>query len=100
MDKLNTITRPNGQIHKEWNHLRISNIEYFLDQYGNKSEPYTPPFEILADLESQIKFENEPEETVSVAYKDDGDCLFDLVSITNDPQGRRIVTYQFSTYIS
>jgi len=48
--------RPNGDIHREYNHLRVVNIDYFLEATANTFEPYRSPFQILEDLENQINF--------------------------------------------
>ncbi len=84
---------------KEFNHLRVVNLDRFLSDYACNFDFYTSPFKILSDLEEAIKYENKPESTVTVAYKDDGDVLFDLVGI-EETDGRRIVKYEFATFIS
>lgn len=84
---------------KEFNHLRVSNLQDFLNSYENNIEFYKSPFEILADLESQVKFANNPEKVVLCAYKDEGDIIFDLVGIKDDGK-RRIAEYEYSTSIS
>jgi len=84
---------------KEFNHLRVVNLEEFLSSYPNNLDYYASPFKILADLEETIKYENNPESTVTVAYKDDGDVLFDLVGI-EEKNGLRIVKYEFATFAS
>ncbi|MCX3266571.1 hypothetical protein [Pedobacter agri] len=98
--ELKTIARPNGEVHREYNHLRILNIDYFLESTSNTYEPYLSPFAILADLESQVMFENDPPESLLIGYKEDGDCIFELVSVDLIEHNRRTVTYEFMTTIS
>lgn len=84
---------------KEFNHLRVINLDKFFEDYACNLDYYASPFKILADLEERIKYENNPESTVLVSYKDDGDVIFDLVGI--EEQDRlRIVKYEFATFIS
>lgn len=84
---------------KEFNHLRITNIEDFLSSYGNNLDYYKTPFNILADLENQIKFKNNPKATIFCSYKDDGEVIFSLVNIRE--QGNlRIVEYSFDSFVS
>jgi hypothetical protein len=84
---------------REFNHLRIANLDAFFSAYNNSMEYYASPFQILADLETQIKFENKPEDTVLCAYKPDGDVIFDLVNIREEG-ALRVVEYEFATFIS
>jgi hypothetical protein len=84
---------------REFNHLRIDNIEYFLRDYASNIEYYKSPFEILADLEAQIKFENNPEEGVMCSYKPEGYAMFNLVDIKEEGN-LRIVTYHFTGFVS
>jgi hypothetical protein len=88
-----------GRVSKEFNHLRIRNSDVFFSAYSNNLDCYASPFQILADLETQIKFENNPEKTVLCAYKEDGDVIFDLIDIREE-NGLRIVEYEFATFIS
>lgn len=85
---------------KEFNHLRISNLDNFLERYACKDEIYKSPFEILADLEEKIKFVNDPEEVILCSYKNEGDVIFRLAQIRIDGDNRRIVEYEFDTFIS
>jgi hypothetical protein len=86
-------------IGREFNHLRVANLEDFLACYPNNYDYYESPFKILADLEEQIKFENSPGVTILSAYKPDGDVIFDLVGL-KEHGGLRIVEYEFRTFIS
>jgi hypothetical protein len=61
---------------KEFNHLRIINLNQFLSEYKNNLDYYKSPYAILADLENQIKFENKPEQNILISYKDSGDIFF------------------------
>jgi hypothetical protein len=85
--------------YREFNHLRIENLDYFLSNYKNNLEYYESPFKILADLEDKVKFQNNPEKTILCPYKPDGDAIFQLEKIEIDGN-LRIVTYSFETYIS
>ena len=82
----------------EFNHLRIENLDYFLDNYSNNAR-YKTPFKILAELEEQIKFQNSPESTVLSPYKSDGDCVFDLIGVRIEEE-KRFVVYRYSTTVS
>lgn len=84
---------------KEFNILRVVNIDEFLATNLNNLDFYRSPFQILADLEEAIKFENSPDSTVTVPYKDEGDVIFDLVGI-EEKDNARIVKYEFATFIS
>jgi hypothetical protein len=85
--------------HNEFNHLRISNLDEFLLAYKNNLDFYETPFKIIANLEEEIKFENNPKQTILIAYKDEGDVIFQLDSI--EIQGAlRVVTYSYDTFIS
>ncbi len=84
---------------REFNHLRLVNLDDFLMEYGNNLEYYAPPFKILADLEKEIMFENNPEQTILVPYKPDGDIIFRLVGIEEEG-GLRIVRYEYDSSIS
>ena len=84
---------------KEFNHLRVVNLDNFLSTYEGNLDYYQSPFKILADLEDKIKFENNPDQTVMCSYKAGGEVIFDLVDIKE--QGNlRVVNYKFSTFIS
>lgn len=93
-------TSTNLGAQREFNHLRISNLEEFLKSYTNNIEFYRSPYQILEDLESQIKFVNDPPETLLITYKDEGDIIFDLVGVSLSSRDVRIVEYQYSTSIS
>lgn len=84
---------------REFNHLRIKNLNYFLDTYGNNTAYYESPFSILAALERQIKFEDLPETTICVSYKPDGEVIFRQTGIFYNGSVR-IVEYEFDTTIS
>ncbi len=84
---------------REFNHLRVDNLEEFLLKYQCNTESYRSPFEVLAELERQIKFENNPDETIFCSYKADGDVIFDLVEI-KEQNHLRILVYQFFGFAS
>lgn len=84
---------------KEFNHLRVVNIEEFLSNYTCNRNYYSPPFKILAELEEKIMYSNSPEKTVLCSYKPDGDVIFDLEEIREEGN-LRVVVYRFSTYIT
>lgn len=99
MRKLTISDSANLKGSKEFNHLRVSNLDRFFDFYQNNIDYYASPFSILADLETQVKFENDPEEVILCSYKPDGDIIFRLITIFE--KGRlRIVEYEFDTAIS
>ena len=77
---------------REFNHLRITDIEGFLDDYRAHYDVYQSPFKILQLLEDKIKFENNPPKIILIPYKDDGDIIFHLVGIRIE-NDIRIVEY-------
>lgn len=79
---------------KEFNHLRITDLQEFLSNYTNNLDYYKPPFKILAELEEKILFENNPEEFISIDYKDWGEILFGLNRIY-EHDDLRIVEYSY-----
>lgn len=80
---------------KEYNVLRIKNIERFFEIFTTNREGYVPPYAILADLESQVINENLPQRYISCSYKDFGDALFELVDVRIEGIFR-IVEYEFT----
>jgi len=84
---------------KEFNHMRITNIDHYLDSYKCKFDYYKSPFEILAELEEKIKYENNPEATILCSYKPDGEVVFLLESI-KEQDDLRIVEYRFENFVS
>jgi predicted GNAT superfamily acetyltransferase len=84
---------------KEFNHLRIANLEQFLLNYASNLDYYSPPFKILAELENKIMYANRPEETILCSYKPDGDVIFRLEEVREEGN-LRVVVYTFSTYVS
>jgi hypothetical protein len=84
---------------KEFNHLRISNIEHFLSDYGNNLDYYSSPFKIIYDLEKTILFENEPKECILIPYKPDGDIIFRIKEIKEE-NNLRIVIYEYEGSVS
>ena len=85
----------------EVNHLIIKNLGYYLKYPRNKTDYYRNAFEILAELEAKIKYENEPEDCVLIPYKPDGDMIFRLVNVViGKEDDRRYVVYEFDTTIS
>ena len=84
---------------KEFNHLRISNIQDFLLGYGNNLDYYSSPFKILSDLENEIMFENNPKEYILISYKPDGDVIFRLKEMKEDGN-LRIVVYKYNGIVS
>ena len=84
---------------KEFNHLRISNIQDFFSGYANNLDYYSSPFKILSDLERKIMFEDNPEEWILISYKPDGDIIFRLKEMKEDG-GLRIVVYEYYGSVS
>lgn len=84
---------------KEFNHLRISNLQDFFSEYGNNLDYYSSPFKILSDLENKIMFENNPEECILISYKPDGDIIFRLKEVKEDGN-LRIVVYEYDGSVS
>jgi len=93
MCKLETIRNLKGS--KEFNRLVIKNINEFFNGCGNRYDHYKAPYHILAELEKEIMFENNPDEVILISYKDDGFMVFDLVSIF-EKNNFRVVVYEFN----
>ena len=85
--------------YKEFNHLRISNLQDFFSDYGNNIEYYSSPFKILSDLENKIMFDNNPEECILIPYKPDGDIIFMFKEMKEDGN-LRIVVYEYNGIVS
>lgn len=79
---------------KEFNHLRITNLDEFFESYMNHWDIYLPPWQVLAQLEEEIKYDNELPSTVTIDYKDSGQVLFDYQG-TKEEQRLRIVEYSY-----
>ena len=84
---------------KEFNHLRISNIDVFHEYYQCNLDYYFTPFRILYELEKEIMFENNPPETIFIPYKPHGDIIFGLVEIKEENE-LRIVVYEYQASAS
>ena len=84
---------------REFNHLRVVNIQKFLLDYDNTVEYYKAPFEILKDLEGAIMYENKPPETIWIDYKEDGSIIFELIGVRIEGE-KRVVSYSFEGSIS
>lgn len=80
---------------KEFNLLRITNIDEFLSVYTNNTSYYSSAFKIMADLEEEIKFHDSFDKLVCIGYKLDGDIFFELVDAYTDEYDRRIVKYKY-----
>ena len=84
---------------REFNHLRISNLDVFHEHYQCNLDYYFTPFRILYELEKEIMFENNPQKTILIPYKPHGYIVFGLVEIKEE--GRlRIVVYEYQASAS
>lgn len=92
-------TNQNLKNTREFNHLRVTNLNDFLTTYGNRFDYYESPFQVLADLERKIKFENSPGQTILCSYKPDGDMIFELVDVKEEGSVR-IVEYEYRSSVS
>jgi len=54
------------------------NLDTFLIDYTNNLDYYKPPFGIMAELEKEILFDNNPKKIISIEYKEDGYIQFEL----------------------
>jgi len=84
---------------KEFNHVRIVNIDDFFNAYGNNFDYYRSPFEILADLEKEVKFLNEFESCYLISYKPEGECIFDFIDV-KEIDRIRVVTFKYMGSVS
>lgn len=91
---------------REFNHLRLSNMDSFLREYQNKIEFYASPFQILRELELTVMFKDKPDDFLLIDYKPnggDGDIMFRLDSVVRKESpidDRRIVTYTYEGTVS
>ncbi len=79
--------------------LRITNLDYFFEHHSPGVEYYAAPFKILAELEAQVIFTNNPPNTILVSYKLEGDCIFDFVRRKHE-EGKVYYFYKYSGTIS
>jgi hypothetical protein len=105
MRKLKTSTSKNLGFQREFNHLRVSNLQEFLKEYSNTLEFYASPYYILRELELRVMFKNNPDDFLLIDYKPnggDGDVIFRLDGITIEDVygGRRFVTYTYEGTVS
>ncbi len=79
--------------------LRITNMEYFLESQTPDVEYYHSPFKILAELEANVIFTDNPPDIALASYKPHGDCIFDFVR-REHKEGKVYYFYEYSTTIS
>jgi len=84
---------------KEVNQLRISDLDYYFNEYRCHSDYYESPFSVLNELEKEIKYLNDPPEVTMISYKPGGDIIFRLERIYQIGD-IRIVEYSYDTSIS
>jgi hypothetical protein len=81
---------------KEFNRLKIENLDQYLSLYTNRTVHYVSAFQILANLEAEIKFLKFPETQISIAYKAGSKLSFYLVGV-DDTVRPKIAKYRFDT---
>ncbi len=79
--------------------LRITNLDYFLQEHAPDIEYCYSPFKILAELEAKVIFSNDPPKVELAAYKTHGDCIFDFVR-REHKEGKVYYFYKYSTTVS
>src|SRR4051812_25365870 len=79
------------------NHLRLDNLDEFLNSYDPIAY-YVSPFSVLAQLESKVKLHRDPEEIIFCTYKPDGEVMFRFVNQKTD-KGLKIVTYHYLSHV-
>jgi hypothetical protein len=82
---------------REYNLLRISNIESFLDSHLNNLDFYASAWKVIRDLEKEIMFENHPKDFIFIPYKPGGDVIFRLVNVVVQGDSRYVI-YEFDSY--
>ena len=87
----------NLQEYSSVNHLRLDNLEEFLNSYDPIAY-YVSPFSVLAQLESKVKMHKDTEEIVFCTYKPDGEVMFRFVNQRLD-KGLKIVTYHYLSHV-
>jgi hypothetical protein len=84
---------------KEFNHLRILNLQEFLDRYLYNLDYSASPWQVIANLEKEVLFENAPEECYLITCKGETDAVFQLIEIKEEGD-LRIVVFVFDCFIS
>jgi hypothetical protein len=84
---------------REFNHLRISNLDVFKEYYQPNCDYYLTQFGVLWELQKKIMFQNNPLKTILVPYKPGGDIIFGLVEIKEEGE-LRIVVYEYQSSVS
>lgn len=76
---LKEITSGNLKGCKECNVLKVVNLDEFLENHyvHMHVDYYASPFKVLYELESLVRNENSPQETILIPYKEHGDDLRD-----------------------
>jgi hypothetical protein len=87
-----------GITRRSWK-KRSANLDYFFERHSPGIEYYAAPFKILAEIEAQVIFTNNPPESVLASYKPEGDCIFDFVR-REHKEGKVYYFYEYSTTIS
>ncbi|OJV50494.1 MAG: hypothetical protein BGO31_14120 [Bacteroidetes bacterium 43-16] len=80
--------------YKEYNILRVSNLNEFFELYQYNNQYYSPPFALLSKLEQAVMLEDDPPTEVNCQFEDCGRATFLLrgIEIINE---MRIATYYF-----
>jgi len=79
---------------KEFNRLKIENLDQYLSMYVNRTINYVSAFQILANLEAEIRFLRVPESQISITYKTGAKLSFCLVGMDESVRPR-IAKYRF-----
>ena len=85
---------------KNVNNLKVENLNKFLEQMASRDDYYRMPFEILADLQKQIKYAEVPEKIILIEYKNFGDCIFEFVKKYTNSQNQTFFVYEFNSTVS
>jgi hypothetical protein len=79
---------------KEFNRLKIENLDQYLSVYVNRTIHFVSAFQILANLEAEIRFLNTPESEISITYKTGAKLSFYFVGMDESVRPR-IAKYRF-----
>ena len=95
--ELRTLTGGEHRGSNEFNLLKISNPEEFFSRYRPLYDYCLSPFQILAKLEAEIKFKNDPPRTISITFRQpSGEVIFHFVAM-KDTGSARVVEYKFDS---
>lgn len=82
------------------NVIKVKNIDSLLE-YESVDDYYKSPFEILANLDNELKYidSKKAPESILISYKEHGDAIFYLHQVIYENH-KTILIYEFISFIS